>query len=485
MIKDFFYKGIRKKLIVNVILIHAILMGLVVYDTIENESEFILNQLSQKGVDIATISAANGSFGLLNNDLVALQDLVSNMERVQGFYLAFIIDRSQTIRASSNKEYFNKKLTDTISQEMIEELKKSPQSYLQWRHDGVIDTLSKVYAGKRHIGYVRILLDMGEADVLLQNIKNEGVLYILVAIVLGALFAWLSVRSMTNGLSVITKAAREIGEHKFETKIELSTSKAKDEIADVVVAFGVMQNLISEYIEEIKKSQERYEALFKYNKAVELIIDPKTKTITDFNDAALTFYGYTQEQLNGMKIDHINTLTLHEIEQEMSRAIASDKNYFNFKHRVASGEIKDVEVYSGPLKIGGETYLYSIVHDISEKVKIEHKKFMIQERLDLSLDASQDGLWDWNLVDNSVYFSPNYKKMLGYEDDELKNDFSTWESRLHPEDKESTLAFVQNFLESDEIHYEKQFRMHHKNGEYIIILARAKKFLMINIMQFG
>ena len=480
MIKNFFYKGIQKKLIVNVVLIHAILMGIVVYDTIDNERSFITNQLSQKGVDITTISATNASFGLLNNDLVALQDLVANIESIQGFHLAFIIDRNQTIRASSKKEYFNKKLTDAISLEMIENLKKSSESYIQKTHNGVVDTLSKVYAGKRHIGYVRILLDKTQTDVLLQNIINEGIIYILFAIFLGALFAWLSVRGMTKGLSVITQTAKKISEHKFDTKLELPTSKFKDEISDVIIAFSVMQNSIAEYIEEIKKSQERYAALFKSNKAVELIIDPQSRSITDCNDAALAFYGYQKEQLVGMGIDNINTLTLEEIQDEMQKAIASKKNYFNFKHRVASGEVKDVEVYSGPLKIGNETFLYSIVHDISEKVKIEHEKSLIQERLNLALEASKDGLWDWNLVDNSVYFSPNYKRMLGYEDDELENDFTTWENKLHPDDKEKSLQFVQKFLKSDADHYEQQFRMQHKNGEYIIILARAKKIFNEN-----
>lgn len=94
-------------------------------------------------------------------------------------------------------------------------------------------------------------------------------------------------------------------------------------------------------------------------------------------------------------------------------------------------------------------------------------------RTQLLIHASNVGLWDWDLITNQVYFSPEWKMQLGYSDGEIGNDYSEWESRLHPADREAALAAVSEFRAGTRAVYDVEFRLRHKDGSWRWICARA------------
>lgn len=109
-----------------------------------------------------------------------------------------------------------------------------------------------------------------------------------------------------------------------------------------------------------------YESAFRTNTAPKLLIDPTTGRIRDANPSALQFYGYTLAEIREKKITEINTLRPEQIAWEMEQARQKKRPYFEFQHRLANGDIRDVLVYSGPLNLGGKEYLHSIIHDVTE-----------------------------------------------------------------------------------------------------------------------
>ncbi|MFZ5879264.1 MAG: PAS domain S-box protein [Chloroflexota bacterium] len=96
-----------------------------------------------------------------------------------------------------------------------------------------------------------------------------------------------------------------------------------------------------------------------------------------------------------------------------------------------------------------------------------------RERYELSIAGSNDGLWDWDMSTNAVYFSPRWKEMIGYGEDELNNGFADFESLLHPEDHDRVLAYVNDYLTGKIPNYDTEFRFHHKDGSYRWIRARG------------
>jgi PAS domain S-box-containing protein len=136
---------------------------------------------------------------------------------------------------------------------------------------------------------------------------------------------------------------------------------------------GIMQDITAyrKAEKELEESEERYNSLFKKNLAAMLMIDPKTATIVDANLGACVFYGYPYEKIINLKLTDINTLAEEEIKTKIHLAMTEQHNHFYYQHRLANGQIRDVEVYSGPLFMRGKQLLYSIIHDITERKRAE------------------------------------------------------------------------------------------------------------------
>ena len=97
-----------------------------------------------------------------------------------------------------------------------------------------------------------------------------------------------------------------------------------------------------------------------------LLTDIRDGTILEVNKVAVDFYGYSKEQLLSMNISQINVDGKQEVERQMKRVANHQSHYFMFKHRLASGEIRDVEIYSGKIHEDGQILLHSIIHDITK-----------------------------------------------------------------------------------------------------------------------
>lgn len=96
-----------------------------------------------------------------------------------------------------------------------------------------------------------------------------------------------------------------------------------------------------------------------------------------------------------------------------------------------------------------------------------------EERVSLAMRGANDGLWDWDLETDDTYYSPRWKSMLGYREAELDNIFNTWARLIHPDDKDSVLKKVQDYITGQADSFEVEMRMHHKDGHEVFILSRA------------
>jgi len=118
---------------------------------------------------------------------------------------------------------------------------------------------------------------------------------------------------------------------------------------------------------ELLEGEERYKSFFKNNHSIMLLIDPENADIVDANPAAISYYGWSHEDLTGKKITDINILTKEKVFQEMERAKKEQRQHFYFRHRLSNGEIRDVEVYSGPITIHNKNFLFSIIFDTTDR----------------------------------------------------------------------------------------------------------------------
>ncbi|WP_372795179.1 PAS domain S-box protein, partial [Lutibacter sp.] len=222
------------------------------------------------------------------------------------------------------------------------------------------------------------------------------------------------------------------------------------------------------------ESEERFKNMFNNHASIMLLIEPESGKIIGANNAASKFYEYTIEELCKMSIDQINILSPEQILTERSKASLEMRSHFIFTHKLASGKERIVEVHSSPIVYEKSEILFSIIHDITERVENEKALKESQDRWKFALEGARDGVWDWNLQTNEVYFSKQWKAMLGFEENEISNHYNEWSKRVHPEDKEKCYADIQLHLDGKSPFYSNIHRELCKDGSYKWILDRGK-----------
>ncbi|ESP63079.1 response regulator receiver sensor signal transduction histidine kinase [Smithella sp. ME-1] len=187
---------------------------------------------------------------------------------------------------------------------------------------------------------------------------------------------------MDGFISTIEYSAQHMTDWKYEYRIQLpgeavrwmlgqSTPEKLPDGSIIWHGFNADITEQKETQENLKISQENYKRLFDEHSAVKLLIDPETGNIMDANYAAVAFYGWTRDEIKQMKIWQINTLSEQEVKHEMNNALKKKKLHFEFRHRLADGSIRNVEVYSSKIKINGRDVLHSIIHDSTDRKQIE------------------------------------------------------------------------------------------------------------------
>ncbi len=151
--------------------------------------------------------------------------------------------------------------------------------------------------------------------------------------------------------------------------------------------------MAEEMTQALRESEERYRELFQGNRAVQLLIAPGDGRIVDANDAAIHFYGWPREQLLSMRINQINTLSKDAVKAEMAAALLEQRNHFHFRHRLADGGEREVEVHSGPVRVAGRELLYSIIHDITDRRRAEEALRRSEAKYRRIIDTTAEGYW--------------------------------------------------------------------------------------------
>lgn len=199
-----------------------------------------------------------------------------------------------------------------------------------------------------------------------------------------------------------------------------------------------------------------YHNLFSNHNSVMLVINAGSGCIIDANKAAITYYGYTKEQITSMNIKDINMLEENDIKKEMALALSQSKNCFKFKHRLANNTIRDVVVHSIPVKGDTDNLLFSIVYDSDEKIK---QNLMF----DQLLLASPYAVAILDKEQRMVNINDSFTKMFSYNYDETEGKFIN--DLLSPYNNNQIDKNIKKIYQGEIVKGESKRR--HKNGHLI------------------
>ncbi|HEY9810413.1 MAG TPA: ATP-binding protein [Halomicronema sp.] len=157
--------------------------------------------------------------------------------------------------------------------------------------------------------------------------------------------------------------------------------------------------------------------------------------------------------------------------QEVSALATS----FNLMSQQLKQSYEQLEDYSHSLEQKVAERTQELEKEICDRQQIQETLRESEQRYHLTLESVNEGIWDWRIKTNALYFSPQWKAMLGYQDSEILNEDTSWDKLVHPDDLQLILDSVVEYLNSgNNESYSWEFRMRHKNGSYRWILSRGR-----------
>ncbi|RLD83449.1 MAG: hypothetical protein DRJ07_06640 [Bacteroidetes bacterium] len=227
----------------------------------------------------------------------------------------------------------------------------------------------------------------------------------------------------------------------------------------------------------LKKTEKEYQTYFDQG-MLGMAKTSLEKGWIEVNDVICNMFGYSREEFVDLTWD------------KMTYPDDLEKDLLQFK-RVQAGEIdnysmdkrffrKNGDIFHSSLTVntvrkadGSIDYMIAILNDITERKKTEKALRDSEMRWQFAVDGSELGLWDWDIPNNKVFFSKQWKEMLGYEDDEIGNTSEEWSERIHPDDKEKVFEDVQKHTDGKMPVYKNEHRLQCKDGSYKWILSKG------------
>ncbi|MET0020096.1 MAG: EAL domain-containing protein [Candidatus Thiodiazotropha sp. 6PLUC1] len=380
-----------------------------------------------------TDALLTGSFGIghsiesLLTEMLSLGlplDSLSGMDRKlaevvdKNSHIAYatVVDEGGMALFHSNSDLIGRHFNDPVTTRILSVRKPIWQVYNRFDGEHYYDVAIPLfgqngsYVGAVRLGFLTSIVDDKVKGAITQILVNVVITFLSIALLLNLFLR----RSIIEPVSRLSDYAESIAKGKFE---KISEVDGRDEIGRLSISLHKMGEILKaqikalknsgqelekkidirtqelasanltlkdsnkelihalerekELTEALRNSEERFRMLFEKSKAVMLTIDPVTGKILAANQAAESYYGYSGDQLLGMNISDINTLSEIEIAHEMKLADREERSHFYFKHTLVDGTVRDVEVHSGPIEWGGRQVLYSIIHDITDRKKAE------------------------------------------------------------------------------------------------------------------
>lgn len=198
--------------------------------------------------------------------------------------------------------------------------------------------------------------------------------------------------------------------------------------------------------------------------------------IIDSNERLLEMLMTTRENLTNK---HINTILKEELSIEERKEIVRSANTAGIRRGEKLCIKMNGELFWGNfaivvIKVRLKKLLLVRLTDVSKQKETELNLQLSEERYINAIAGTNDGIWDWNMVTNEVFFSERYKQMLGYADQEFANSFENWADNIFHEDRDRVIDNLNKYLNQLTSRYQVEFRMQHKQGYLVWILARGK-----------
>ncbi|MCK5687528.1 PAS domain S-box protein [bacterium] len=395
-IKKICTKSIIRELMVGIVLVHAILITIFIVDMISKEEKFLIKYSKNHAFDLAETLAANSTSWVLSQDFIGMEEIINAQSGIFGIEYAMIVDTKGMVLAYTDKNQVGKYLGDEISKTLSKAL---PKPYIILSNSQLIDVAVPILYNNKHIGWARIGISRLGITNAIKSAKRNGIVYMLIAILVGTIFAWFLGHNLTTDIRKLIFRADKL--KKGEKDINFILDR-EDEL-------GQMSKNFQELHETLLLTQRNNlkTEVYKRNKAEQDLLSEKERlavTLRSIGDGVITtdldgkivlinkitekLTGWSQQDAVGKQIREVfnivNEKTGITCENPVYKVLKESKNIGLASHTVLISKdgtqyiIEDscAPILNSESKIIGTVLVY---RDVTEGKKMEEELLKVKK----------------------------------------------------------------------------------------------------------
>ena len=362
--------SIRRQLMMGIILVHAVLMSIFVYDLVERQRDFLHAQSVHQAKSLSEALAVNSSTWILANDVVGLEEVMNAQNKYPGLRSVMVLDTKGRVLGHTEVDKVGLYLNDAISGSL---LTSDKEQVVLINSSRSIDVATQITSNGILIGWARVNLTQEENSKNLQIITRDGLLYTILAIAIGALFAFYMARGITQGLKHIVDVAEGI-------KLGNQTLRANISRHDEIGTLGKDFNLM---LDTIGKSKRDLQAIMDNSSAVIYAKDLEGRYLF-INKQWMNLFDLEKKDIVG-KTDHeIFEKEFADKFRENDLAVLKAGRALNSEE--VAPQLDGMHTYitvKFPLfnELGEIYATCGVSTDISERIRIEKEKSILESQL--------------------------------------------------------------------------------------------------------
>lgn len=294
----------------------------------------------------------------------------------------------------------------------------------------------------------------------------------------------------TLDLEVFRRQAAELGydEEEYMAAVRRLPVFSRQQVDEMIAYYidliqtlaenGLAKIHMQQANEKLAGDQKRFEGLVRMLPVGIYETDPDDNVLY-INQALHTMLGLQEDQTDSLPFD-IRKIILPQdasrAEADRARVVAEG----GLSNLIYTIRRQDGSTFPAMLNITAvdpgkpRSGMRGVVVDLTMQMAAEKALHQSQERFEMAMEASRDGIWDWDLASGFIYFTPNYTRMLGYGVGEIPNHISAWQTLIHPDDVNDLMQMASDCINGRRDFLEKEFRMLAKSGKWLWIYSRGK-----------
>ena len=412
--------------------------------------------------------------GLINLDLPSSFDYFSNIHYGNTGYYLLVAPKSRLIVAATDPKRRMEPLPPPGVNPGVDQFIEGIEGSRRLTNLQGHPVFSSVKRAKLSGWLIVVSTPIAEAFSILESIEDRVFLYCgVVMLFIGSFLTW-TIRKQLEPLSRANEAV--IAQSKqIDERLEIPVT-SQDEIGNLVSDFNHLLLQLRARDDALAWSEKRFRAIFDAEPECVKLVNANGKLL-DMNAAGLCMLEV--ESVDQVRAIGLSTFVVEEYRPKFAAlfddVIDGKTGSLVFEARGMKGVHRWLESHAIPFQNpeNGENMMLAVTRDITQQKQAEIDLLESEFRWKFAIEGSGDGLWDWNIANNTVYFSRRWKEMLGFSEEEIGDAVEEWSGRVHPEDMAIAMRDINLHLDGITPLYRNVHRVRCKNSVWKWILARG------------